>query len=246
MLAVKNENDFSCENPENSVVELDFSSGHRARIKKDFLQQDDETIYQEVELLEMILFLALPRKDVKPLAKKMLLKYGSVRAVMERSVKQLYEDELFSESVVFAIKLMYRFVSYSTKIKFINHNIIENWEDLINYLNFTIGSSSVEHFAMISLNNNNVAINYDILTKGTVDKLEVYPREIVSIAIQNNATKIILIHNHPSGNNEPSEEDVDFTRKIMFICESLNIKLYDHIVVTSNNYYSFRAERLIF
>ncbi len=131
------------------------------------------------------------------------------------------------------------------KQKVINQNVISSWNVLIDYLKATMGSMKTEQFRILFLNKKNVLIADEILSQGTIDQATIYPREIIKRALFNEAGAIILVHNHPSGVSKPSNTDIELTHKIVETCANMNISVHDHVIITANEYFSFKSNMLL-
>ena len=221
-----------------------YHLGHRARLRSRFLSDGGENI-PDYELLEIILFAARARGDVKPLSKELLAKFGSLKSVFSASEQELAKIYGLGDAGIAAIKA----ASIAAKRMLLSEvkekTILASWSALLDYARLTMGSLKIEEFHTIFLDNKNALIKDETHQKGTINRSQVYPREIVKRALELNAASIILLHNHPSGDSTPSEEDLNITDKIVEAAKAVNIKIHDHLIITENEHYSFRSYGLI-
>lgn len=220
-------------------------SGHRKRLKERFMQSPLRTL-PDYEILEMILFNAIYRRDTKQIAKRLLTKFGSLIAVLSADPADLTSIVDVGESVAYQCKLLLDIFSrlhipHNGK----NVNVLSNWHAVVNYCKLTMGFQSKEYFRVLFLNKKNILIADEILETGTVDKVSIHPREIIKKSLYHNATAIILVHNHPSGDAQPSNEDIVITQTIIMALSSLNIAVYDHVIIAQNLHFSFKGNNLI-
>lgn len=218
--------------------------GHRDRLKQKFRENGGD-VFSDYELLEMLLFQTIPRKDVKPLAKELIYKFGSFAEVISAPVDLLEKIEGISVSTAISIKTIEACSIRLAKGKIINNPILSNWSSVLDYCHSTMAWKKEEQFRIIFLNKKNILIGDELQAKGTIDHTPVYPREVVKRALELGASAIILIHNHPSGNSDPSREDVLMTKEIKKVLQGVGISLHDHIIISSTGNYSFKKNMLI-
>ncbi len=217
--------------------------GHRKRLKEKFLNAKENL--PDYELLELILGYAIPRKDTKPIAKKLLKKFGSLKGVLTARSSELEEIEGVGEGIVLFFKVLQEFWSRIERDKVFEKEVITSPYDVFKFMKPRVGFSSKESFWIILLDNKNRIIKEKELFKGTVDHAAVYIREIFSTILKFDASGIILIHNHPGGDPAPSIYDRELTRKISRICKDLDIRLLDHVIIAEDKYYSFKEKEEI-
>jgi len=217
--------------------------GHRQRLKQRFLA-NPQAIH-DYELLELILFSAIPRKDVKPLAKNLIKHYKTFARVINNDIDKLEEFPEVTPAVMTSFEIIKQAVKHILKQEIIERPLLSNWNSLMDYLRASMGSLPREQFRVLFLNSKNYLIADEAQEVGTVDHTVVYPREIVKRALFHEATAIILAHNHPSGVPNPSKADVELTMKLSEACNSIGVVIHDHIVVTSNDVYSFKTNNLL-
>jgi len=219
-------------------------AGHRARIRSRFLTAGGDAIADH-ELIEMILFLALPRRDTKPIARDLLAKFGSYAAAISASVPDLLGIEGLGEAGVAALKIVKTSAERLGKAEVLFRPVLSNWDRLMEYLTAVLAREKVEQFRVLFLDNRNRLLSDEPQAKGTVNHTPVYPREVIKRALDLHATAIILVHNHPSGDPSPSAEDVEMTAEIKKAAAALGIVLHDHIIIGNGQWVSFRKTKLL-
>jgi DNA repair protein RadC len=217
---------------------------HRARLRARFLAGGAEAL-AEHELIEMVLFLALPRRDTKPIARALLARFGSYAAAISASMADLLAIEGLGEAGVAALKIVQASAQRLAKAEVLFRPVLSNWDRLMEYLQAVLAREKVEQFRVLFLDNRNRLLGDELLSTGTVNHTPVYPRELVKRALDLHATAIILVHNHPSGDPSPSREDIDMTKEIKHAANSLSIVLHDHVIVGNGQWLSFRKAGLL-
>lgn len=228
------------------IVKISDNQGHRERVRKKFLVGcgDDMADY---ELLELLLILVIPRRDVKPIAKELLRKFGSFTDVIYAPPNKLAEVKWVKKNTI----TLFKAITASTKricwqkLSSDNLPVLLDIDTLIDYCRAAIAYADVEELHIIYLDAALKVVATDLLQKGSLTGVSVAPREIVRQAIDKKAPSIILVHNHPSGNVRPSDNDKLLTQKIGQACELMGIKLQEHIIISKSSYYSFRENGLI-
>lgn len=228
---------------EDAPAEKPHYSGHRDRLRERFLKSPDAL--PDYELLELILFMAIPRRDVKPIAKKLEARFGSLRGVLNAGVAELSSVEGVSETTAIAIKTVQAAALRMLKQDVTGTTILNSWQRLMDYLHATMAHEKKEHFRLLFLNKKNELIADEIQGSGTVDHTPAYPREIMKRALELSATALVLVHNHPSGDPTPSQADVDMTNAICAAAEPFDIVVHDHLIVSRNGITSFKTMGLI-
>jgi DNA repair protein RadC len=218
--------------------------GHRARIKEKLLRSSDGDLF-DYELLELILCYANPRKDVKPIAKKLLEEFKSFSAIMAESSETLEKFHGIGSSAIVLLKTIKETAVRMAKEEIAEKPILSSSSLLQKYLRTSMGSSPKELFRVLFLNKKNVIIKDELLSEGTIDQVAVYPREIVKKSILYDASAIIMVHNHPSGYAKPSIEDIELTKLTVASLIPLGIIVHDHIIITDKEYFSFKANKLL-
>lgn len=219
--------------------------GHRSRLKQKFILSDSKEGFQDYEILELLLFGALPRKDVKPIAKALLSNFGSLGEMIYADKDRFMSVDGVSEGMYLQLNIVREIVRRLMQKNVMNKNVLSSWAALIDYLRVTLGYIKTEQFRILFLNKKNILIADEIQSRGTVDQTSIYPREVVKRALFHEATAIILVHNHPSGNPSPSKADVQLTEKVVTACQPMNIIVHDHVIVSNNDFYSFKFNSLL-
>lgn len=218
--------------------------GHRQRLRERFLNGGSDAL-QDYELLELLLFMAIPRRDVKPLAKELLKTFGSLPELMAASPLELMRVSGISENTATALKAVSSLATRMMKQDLEAKPILNNWTRLMDYCYATMAHEKKEHFRILFLNKKNELIADEIQGSGTVDHTPAYPREIMKRSLELGATAIILMHNHPSGDPKPSQADIDMTALIIRAAEPFNITVHDHIIISRNGYTSMKNQGLM-
>lgn len=218
--------------------------GHRERLRQRFLATWPDGL-PDYELLELVLFNAVPRIDVKPLAKSLLATFGSFNAVVSAPEARLLRVAGVDQKVVVQLRLVEATARRFARGSIAERCVVSSWNDVIAYCRTAMAYRDVEHVRVLYLDQKNRLILDEELWRGTVNAAPTYPREIVRRALELSAVSLILVHNHPSGDTEPSEADISMTRAVRNACEAVGIKLHDHVVIGSGSEVSFRSRRLI-
>lgn len=218
--------------------------GHRERLRQRIMQGDGSGL-QEYELLELLLCAFIPRRDVKPIAKDMIARFGSVSAALGAAPERLMEIDGVGETSVAYIRATHRLLALASKDAVKERSVISNWAALLNYVRTEMRHEKTEQVRALYLDRKNKLIADEVAGRGTVDHAPVYPRELARRAIELSASAVILVHNHPSGDPTPSRADVTMTREIVQALEALDIKLHDHLVVGADETVSMKAKGLI-
>jgi DNA repair protein RadC len=218
--------------------------GHRARLRSRFLSGGGNALADH-ELIEMLLFLAVPRRDTKPIARALITQFGSYAAAISASVPDLLGVEGLGEAGVAALKIVQTAAQRLAKAEVLYRPILSNWERLIEYLQAVLAREKIEQFRILFLDNRNRLLADEPQARGTVNHTPVYPREVVKRALDLHATAIILVHNHPSGDPAPSQEDIATTKEIKAAATALSIVLHDHIIIGNGQWLSFRKTGLL-
>jgi len=226
------------------LSEVPHFHGHRDRLRSRFREAGSEAL-ADYELLELILFRAIPRRDVKPLAKALLKRFGSFADVMAAPEARLAEVEGVSAAVATELKLVQAAALRIGRAAIAGRTVLSSWTALIDYCRTAMAFSEREQFRVLYLDRKNALIADEVQGEGTVDHTPVYPREVVKRALELSATAVILVHNHPSGDPTPSRPDILMTHQIIEIAKPLGITVHDHIIVGRAGHASFRALKLI-
>ena len=223
-----------------------LGEGHRERLRKRYIKSGLEG-FNDYEVLELLLTYSIARKDVKPIAKELIEKFGTIDEIAKSDVKSLLEVDGIGEGSAVFLKLIgdIALTLYREKIENKDILTIKSKNSLLSYLRGEIGYSPREEFKILFLDSSNKLIASETLFSGTIDKSAIYPREIVERVIKNRAKSVIFAHNHPSGNISPSKKDIELTQYMYDSLKLLEIRLLDHIIITKNSYFSFLEEGLI-
>ena len=231
-------------NQENKGDKQPHYIGHRKRLKEKFLNSAPSSV-SDYELLELLLFQALSRRDVKPLAKDLLQKFGNFSELVNADKDKIFAVDEAKEPTYLQLRLLKELLNRIFQNEITEKNIISSWSALLDYLKFNMGCLKIEQFRVLFLNKKNVLIADEIVATGTIDQTPVYPREIVKKSLFHEAGAIILVHNHPSGNIKPSKSDIDLTTQIINACNMINVTVHDHVIIGGGDYYSFKSNMLL-
>lgn len=218
--------------------------GHRDRLRNRFMQGGADAM-PDYELLELVLFRAIPRRDTKDLAKSLLARFGSFAEVINAPDTLLKEVSGVSERVVQELRIIRAAALRLMQRQISEKPLLDSWNKVLEYCRAVIGYESKEQFRILFLDKRNRLIADEIQGQGTVDHTPVYVREVVKRALELSSTAIILVHNHPSGDPTPSRADIDMTRFIADAGKPLGVQVHDHIIVGRQGHVSFKALKLI-
>jgi len=218
--------------------------GHRDRLRGKLLTRGPEAL-EDYELLETLLFAFIPRRDVKPVAKALLTRFGSLSAVFAAAPRDLVKVDGIGETAAAYLKSVQEMHGRIAREEIAAGPVIGSWTTLTTYLRTQLQHETREQFRVLFLDRKNQLIADELLGQGTVSHAPVYPREIARRALELAASAVILVHNHPSGDPTPSRADIDVTREIMDALTSLDVTVHDHLVAGKNGVTSFRATGLI-
>lgn len=221
-----------------------YIADHRARLRERFLAGGPDAL-PDYELLELILFRAIPRQDVKPLARALMDGFGDFNRVLSAPLERLLETRGVGAAVATELKIVEAAAHRLARARVLDRQVISGWDALLDYCRTAMAHGEVEQFRVLYLDRKNVLIQDEPQAKGTVDHVPVYPREILKRALALNASALILVHNHPSGDPTPSEADIAMTRTIDDGCRALGLTLHDHLVIGKSAEVSFRSEGLL-
>jgi DNA repair protein RadC len=217
---------------------------HRQRLRERFLAGGADAL-PDYELLELVLFAALPRRDVKPLAKELIRRFGSFGEVIAASPARLKETQGVGEAVIAALKTIEAAALRLSKTRLLGRPALSSWEALLDYCAAAMARAETEQFRILFLDRKNTLIAEEVHQRGTVDHTPVYAREVVKRALELGASALILVHNHPSGDPTPSRADITMTREVVAAAKALNIDVHDHLVVGRGGHASFKALGLL-
>lgn len=218
--------------------------GHRERLRDRFLSRGPDAI-ADYELLEMLLFSASPRGDVKPLAKRLFKHFGSFSGVIHAEPERLREVEGIGPAAIAAVKVAEAAAIRMLRDEVMDRPVLSSWQALMDYCLAAMGHLKNEQFRILFLDRKNKLIADEVQQSGTIDHTPVYPREVVKRALEIGASAIILVHNHPSGDPTPSTADIEMTKKLTQAGRLLGITIHDHVIIGRQTYTSFKALTLI-
>ncbi len=217
--------------------EENLNAGHRERLKQKFLSLKDDI--PDYELLELLLTYAIPRKDVKPLAKQLLARFGSLGSVLSASEVELVKVDGVKLSTAVLLQTVFVCVKHILKREMQNKPVMSSWEDIENYCYALLGRETKECVYIIPLDANCRVIDAIRVQKGTVDQSAVYVREVLEILIANHAISFLMVHNHPSGSSQPSRADLAITATLRETTKKMSIKMLDHLIISPKGLTSF-------
>lgn len=218
--------------------------GHRDRLRTRFRDTAGQGV-ADYELLELLLFRTIPRRDVKPLAKALIKRFGSLAQVLGARPERLTEVPGIGESAALDLKIIEAAGQRLAKGEVRQRDLLASWKDVIAYCRTAMAFNDREEFRTLFLDKRNGLIVDEVLGAGTVDHTPVYPREIIRRALELGATALILVHNHPSGDPAPSQADIQMTREIINVSKPLGISVHDHIIIGRDGHASLRGLKLI-
>ena len=220
------------------------SQGHRKRLREKFIRSGLKG-FLDYEIIELLLSLGTPRKDCKPQAKEAIKRFKTLRGVLEASPQELQQIDGIGPHSAFGIKLVQEVAREFLKEKIIDKPIYKSAQEIFDYLYHSMRDLRKEVFKVIYLNSQNQIIETQDLFEGTINSSSISPREVVESAIKNNAASLIFVHNHPSGNPEPSKNDKELTRDLVYAGSIMRIRVLDHVIIGNNRYFSFAGQGLI-
>src|SRR5471032_1778321 len=218
--------------------------GHRERLRARFRQGGADAV-TDYEMLELLLFRALPRRDVKPLAKSLIAKFGSFAEVVSAPTARLAEVKGLGDAAITELKIVQAAASRLARGQVKGRPVLTSWSAVLDYCRTAMAFAEKEQFRVLFLDKRNQLTADELQQVGTVDHTPVYPREVVKRALELSATALILVHNHPSGDPTPSRADIQMTQAIVEIAKPLGISVHDHIIVGKEGHTSLKGLKLI-
>ena len=218
--------------------------GHRQRLRERLLQAGTDGV-RDYELLELILFRAIPQRDVKPLAKALIERFGSFAEAIAAPIERLREVKGLGDAAITELKIVQAAAGEFTRGQTRKRTVLSSWSSVLDYCRTAQAFADKEQFRILFLDKRNALIADEVQQTGTVDHTPVYPREVVKRALELSATAIILVHNHPSGDPTPSRADIQMTQAIIDVAKPLGIAVHDHIIVGKDGHASLKGLRLI-
>ena len=218
--------------------------GHRARLRERFAAAGPDALADD-ELLELLLFRALPRRDVKPIAKALIARFGSFAEVLAARPERLVEVDGIGDAVVHDLKVVEAAARRLARGAVRQRKVLSSWKEVLAYCRTAMAFAEREEFRILFLDKRNALIIDEVQGVGTVDHTPVYTREVIRRALEVGATALVLAHNHPSGDPSPSAADVKLTQDIIAIAKPMGIAVHDHLIVGRDGHASLRALNLI-
>lgn len=218
--------------------------GHRERLRERFRKAGSEG-FHDYELLELLLTYAIPRRDVKPFAKALIKRFGSLSGVIDASQKELEEVSGIGPKSAILIKMVKEICSVYLGERIKGRDVLSSPQAVVDFVRMRLSGLPHEAFMVIYLNTKNEVLHYEVIQEGTVDRAVVFPRRIIEKALSHHASGLILVHNHPSGHYHPSEDDKHLTQNIISVARTLDLRVLDHIVVGKDGHFSFMENKLL-
>lgn len=220
------------------------AAGHRSRLRGRLLEQGGEALLDH-ELIEYLLALAIPRRDTKPLAKALLREFGGIGGLLSADAEALLRIAGVGETAAAAIRIVQATALRLLKADLTGKPILASWQALLDYLRADMAYLGIERVRILHLNSKNMLIRDEVMSEGSIDQAAVHVREVIRRAIDLGSASLILVHNHPSGDPQPSRADIQLTRDIIEAGRRLNIAVHDHIIIGTQGHASLRALGLI-
>ena len=220
--------------------------GHRERLRRRFLLGGGRDM-PDYELLELLLTIAIPRRDVKPLAKELIRKFGSFAEVVNAPLEELMLVKGIKENTAAVLRIVRECSVRSSwqSLKGTAAPVISDFDAMVDYCRSAMAYQMVEEFRIIFLNSKLYVIGEEIQQRGTVDQVAIHPREVIKSAMMHGASAMILVHNHPSGIVTPSKADMEITKRIKEAAEAVSIRLFDHLIISKSSVYSFHNQGFV-
>lgn len=217
---------------------------HRKRLRTRFLK-DMGTHMEDYEILELLLCQTIPRRDVKPLAKSMIDTFGDLAGVLAAEPRSLAAVEGLGETSIVGLKLVQHAAVRMLRQDLEEAHVLSSWQAVLDYCRAAMGREKIEQFRLLFLDNRNRLMADEVQQQGTVDHTPLYPREVVKRALELNASALIMVHNHPSGDPTPSKADIAMTKAVRDALSKIDIKLHDHIIIAKSEVRSLRSDGFI-
>lgn len=219
-------------------------SGHRERLRKRLFEGGPDALLDH-ELVEYLLALALPRRDTKPIAKKLIGDFGGLGPLLAADAETISRISGLTDGAVAALKIAQASALRLLKSDIQARPVLCSWQALLDYLHADMAHNAIERVRVLFLNSKNILIRDELMWEGSVDEAAVYVREIVRRALDCHATALIIVHNHPSGDPSPSQQDIKLTRELIEAARHLRISVHDHVIIGAKGHSSLRALGLI-
>ncbi|KJV64249.1 DNA repair RadC family protein [Anaplasma phagocytophilum str. ApMUC09] len=218
--------------------------GHRERLRQKILNGNGDGVF-DYEVLELLLCSVRGRVDLKPVAKRLMERFGNLSQVLYADINELRKVKDMGDSSVAMLVCVREALIRVLRGNITSCVMLDKWPKLLDYLKVKIGNSTIENFLVLYLNKRYSLIADEVQSTGTVDETPLYIREVIRKALLCGAVYIVISHNHPSGDPKPSKADINVTNKLRIACNSMDIELVDHVIVTSKRHYSFKTHGLL-
>ncbi|WP_416355506.1 RadC family protein [Aureimonas phyllosphaerae] len=218
--------------------------GHRDRLRERFTSAGPDAL-ADYELLELLLFRFIPRRDTKPIAKALLKRFGTLSDVLNAPAELLTEIDGIGAATALDLRIVTAVNQRAFRASIRGREMLSSWSAVLDYCHAVMAHETREQFRILFLDRKNALIADEVQQVGTVNHTPVYPREVMGRALALSASALVLVHNHPSGDPSPSRADIDMTKTLVDVAEALGIKIHDHVIIGRNGHFSFRAESLI-
>ncbi|EJF82221.1 RadC family protein [Bartonella doshiae] len=218
--------------------------GHRERLRKRYLQSKGNAI-EDYEYLELLLFRTIPRANTKPLAKSLIAHFGSLADVLGADIRRLQEIQGCGPATATDLKIISDVAARLVRAELFKRDIFSSWDQVLAYCKIVMAHEMREQFRILFLDKKHGLLSDEVQQTGTIDHTPVYPREVISRALQLSASGLILVHNHPSGDTTPSQADISMTLRLKDAANALGIIVHDHLIIGRNGYTSLKKERLM-
>jgi DNA repair protein RadC len=226
------------------AIEVKDNAGHRERLREKF-NNSGLAGFHDYEIVEILLTLGTPRRDTKQAAKDAFKRFGSLRGVLDAPIEELQQIRGIGPKNAIAIKLIQEVAREYLKDKAVGTKYVSSSKEVYEHLYSSMRGLKKELFKVLYLDSQNGILASEDLFTGTVNSTAVFPREVIESALKHKAVSLIFVHNHPSGNPEPSQSDKDLTRDLVFAANAIDIKVLDHIIIGNDRYFSLAGEGLI-
>ena len=224
---------------ENKYREKSQTGGHRRRLREKFLKAGLNSLH-DYEAVELLLTYAIPRMDVKPVAKSLIKKFKGLRGILDASMEELIETPGLGEHSAGLIKLTKELGQAYLKEQIIGEDVLSSPKEVVDFLTIKLAGERVEKFLALFLSTKNEVLAIETINEGTINQTAVYPRKVIEHAIRHNARSIIFVHNHPSGDSTPSKSDIRLTKELEDAARTVDILIHDHIIIGRNGHHSLR------
>ncbi|WP_208440959.1 RadC family protein [Bartonella raoultii] len=218
--------------------------GHRERLRKRYLKSKGNAI-EDYEYLELLLFRTIPRANTKPIAKNLIARFGSLADVLGADIHRLQEIPGCGPATAIDLKIISDVAGRLARAELFKRDIFSSWDKVLAYCKAVMAHETREQFRILFLDKKNGLLADEVQQTGTIDHTPVYPREVISRALELSASSLILVHNHPSGDAKPSKADITMTHMLKDAANALGITIHDHLIIARNEYTSFKALKLI-